>query len=380
MKQKEAKELLETLKICTNNNVLTNVLDFSDEVLEKLNGNYIYLDMLCRTLILYDNEEDRLAIIDLWSNIQKAGTNIELVNCLGNILINKMLRDNKMSIKCAKIFADNASTGNIKILYSFLTDEYFISHNLIDRFASKFSGTYSCDNIEIILNLIKAKHNDKFIDKYIELLSINAEIGIKARFEIIMSNIFDSLEDITFMCEVINDFPNHEDCKEFIKIVGENKKLLLEPLKNNIAIFKKMSYGQKSFIFRFFRLITNNTLLNVYRNFTKEDVELGIDRICRFYSDDEVFNNELMDSLINYWNDFERCAHYTLKENNNKNYINKLPIINEELLNKILDTIKTYPFLNVKILESVSYYSEKAITEADLNNIISFGKEHASKV
>ncbi len=382
MKQSEAKELLKRLQKdkYIDSKMLNKVLNFSDKVLENLNnidGNE--LSYLCQVLTLYNNEEERLEILHLVSTYIGS----PYITHLLAILKNKMLRDNKLAIKHAQIFIEYSNGNNENILYKFLTDEFFIKNNLVTTFISKISKLYSDDyiNYENILNVIKEKHNDKYIGTYIDLLNEPNKSIASYAYDFIMNNTFGNPEDNILMSKIMTIFRDVLYRDDFKNIVINNKDLLIDILRENEDFFSSMLENEKRFIYRFFKRASNN-------NFTKEEVNKGIELITKYYIYEYFEEEKLMDVLENRrFKEIDEIV--KLEVINSTRDILTIANLDSKIYKGVIDIFKNYPdYINLTLnylnrAETVLEYAIKVIKQhakyrecKDIYNCISIFDNH----
>ncbi len=291
MKQNEANELLKKLQKdkYIDSKTLKKVLKFSDKVLEKLNKlNDAYLSDVCQVLILYNNEKERLEIIKLFDVYNSTKENDFLLA----ILKNKILKNHKLAIKHAQIFAQYNNENNENILYNFLTDEFFTKNNLVTKFINKISKLYSDEYIdyEYILNIIKEKYNDTYIDTYIKLLNDPDKLVAGYAYNFIMKNTFSNPEDNIFMAKMIPFLNSILYREDIIKIIVNNKNLFVNVLRENEQFFRKENLSKKEFVYRFFKIASKN-------EFTKDEVNKGMELITKYYINGYFEEEKLLEAL-----------------------------------------------------------------------------------
>ncbi len=390
MKQDEAKELLKKLQEdkYVDSKTLKKILTFSDKVLEKLNKiNDAYLSDVCHVLTLYNNEKERLEIIKLFnvSPEEKLLSDIfsgELFDIyldtkesdfLLAILKNPMLRDNELAIKHAKIFAENNNKSNRNILYKFLTDEFFIKNNLVSKFIDKINKLYNeyYLDIDYILNIIKEKYNDKYIDTYIKLLNEPNVFVAKYAYYFIMNNTFGNPKDNILMAKILPIFDDVLYRNEFAQLIINNKDLFVDVIRKNKNILQHTFPPQREFIYRFFKMASKN-------KFTKEDINKGIELIIKYYIDELYEEQKLMNILKNKkFKEMDELLNLEVSPND----ILTIANLNSKIYDKIIIIIKNYPdYINVTlkcVQELFKNYDlkEDANLEYVINIILKYVKE-----
>ena len=377
MKQNEACELLKKLQEnkYVDSKMLKKILTFSDEVLEKLNSiDDDYLGDTCKILLLYNNEKERLEIIQLIMQLKIKDIWIKshfAINFL-YILKNKMLRDNKVAIKHAQLFVRYSNGDNEDILYKFLTDEFFTRNNLVTKFVNKISNIYIYnDDYKYILNVIKEKYNDKYIDTYIKLFDEQDMFIVSNAYNFIMNNTFGNPKDNIFMVKIIPLLGMHYR-KEVIDIIVNNKDLFVAVIKENEQFFRLETTDKKEFAYKFFEIASND-------KYTKDEVNKGIKLISKYYYN--CFEEENLLNVLKNKKFKEIDEIVNLGVVNSGRDVISLANLDSEIYKKVIYILKNYSdYINVT-LKCVREMDEEYLEELEyvINSILKYAKQRKPK-